>query len=53
MEVAWTFGSLGDIIAVCQLAIKLGRAIVSSQYGSAKEYQGLRKDLDLFVKVLM
>ncbi len=53
MEVALTFGSLGDIIAVCQLAIHLGRAIGSSQYGSAKEYQALRKDLDEFVKVLM
>lgn len=53
MEVALTFGSLGDIIAVCQLAIHLGRAIGNSQYGSAKEYQALRKDLDGFVKVLM
>lgn len=53
MEVALTFGSLGDIIAVCQLAIKLGRAIGESQYGSAKEYQGLRNELDMFVKVLM
>jgi hypothetical protein len=44
---------LGDTIAVCQLAIHLGRAIGSSQYGSAKEYQALRKDLDGFVKVLL
>ncbi|KAK3896403.1 hypothetical protein C8A05DRAFT_20612 [Staphylotrichum tortipilum] len=53
MEAALTFGSLGDIMAVCQLAIYLGRAIGSSQYGSAKEYQALRKDLDGFVKALM
>lgn len=53
MEVALTFGSLGDIIAVCQIAIQLGRAIASSQYGSSSEFQGLKKDLDVFVKVLM
>lgn len=53
MEVGLTLGSLGDIIAVCQIAIQLGRAIGDSQYGSAKSYQDLTKELDMFVKVLM
>lgn len=56
MEVALTFGSLGDIIAVCQLAIQLGRAIGvgSGAVGnSAKEYQDFREDLDSFVRILM
>lgn len=57
MEVALTFGSLGGIIQVCQLAIQLGRAVGVSKAAaggeSAKEYQLLRDDLDLFVGVLM
>ncbi|KAK4153252.1 hypothetical protein C8A00DRAFT_15503 [Chaetomidium leptoderma] len=53
MEVGVTFGSLGDIIVVCQIAIQLGRAICDSQHGSAKAYQGLREELGMFVKILM
>lgn len=55
MEVALTFGSLGDIIAICQVAVQLGRAIgVGSGVGeSAKEYQEFRQDLDAFVRILM
>ncbi|KAH7146239.1 hypothetical protein EDB81DRAFT_486124 [Dactylonectria macrodidyma] len=56
MEFALTFGSLGDIIAVCQVAVQLGRAISlgSGAVGdSAKEYQDLRDDLDSFVRILM
>ncbi|UPK95737.1 hypothetical protein LCI18_006672 [Fusarium solani-melongenae] len=56
MEVALTFGSLGDIIAICQVAIQLGRAIGvgSGVVGeSAKEYQDFREDLDAFVRILM
>ncbi|KXX74530.1 hypothetical protein MMYC01_209032 [Madurella mycetomatis] len=53
MEVGLTLGGLGDIIAVCQIAIQLGRAIGDSRYGSAKSYQDLTKELDMFVKVLM
>ncbi|KAJ4179661.1 hypothetical protein NW755_012385 [Fusarium falciforme] len=52
MEVALTFGSLGDIIAICQVAVQLGRAIdVGSEVvgESAKEYQDFREDLDTFV----
>jgi hypothetical protein len=56
MEVALTFGSLGDIIQLCQLAIQLSRA-VGVGYGavgqSAKEYQDLQDDLDTFVHVLL
>ncbi|KAH6971410.1 hypothetical protein BKA56DRAFT_635546 [Ilyonectria sp. MPI-CAGE-AT-0026] len=52
MEVALTFGSVGDIPAICQIAIELSRALGSSA-GSAKEYLELRTDLDSFVRVLM
>ncbi|RSL41160.1 hypothetical protein CEP53_012924 [Fusarium sp. AF-6] len=56
MEVALTFGSLGDIIAICQVAVQLGRAIGigSGVVGeSAKEYQDFCEDLDAFVRILM
>ena len=55
MEVALTFGSLGDITALCRLAVQLGRAIgTGKDIGeSAKEYQALWHGLELFVKVLM
>ncbi|KAL2674038.1 hypothetical protein Neosp_012484 [[Neocosmospora] mangrovei] len=56
MEVALAFGSLGDIIAICQVAVQLGRAIGvgSGSVGeSAKEYQDFREDLDAFVRILM
>ncbi|KAM3534343.1 hypothetical protein MY4038_002441 [Beauveria bassiana] len=57
MEVALTFGSLGDIIELVQLSIKLGRAIgvgtAAVSGNSAKEYQELRHDLDVLVSVLM
>ncbi|KAK8079140.1 hypothetical protein PG994_002947 [Apiospora phragmitis] len=52
MEVALTFGSVGDIIAICQIAAQLRRALDVSS-GSAKEYQDLRSDLDKFTCVLM
>lgn len=51
MSAALTFGSVGDIIALCGLALELSRA-VSSARGSAMEYQSLRTDLDQFVQVL-
>lgn len=56
MEVGLTFGSLGDIIAICTLALQLSRALglgCNAAGGSAKEYQGLRADLALFVKILL
>ncbi|KAK4111492.1 hypothetical protein N656DRAFT_780793 [Canariomyces notabilis] len=52
MEVALTFGSVGDIIAVCQLAAQLARALRDS-CGSAKEYRELQRDSEMLVKVLM
>ncbi|KAI0875786.1 hypothetical protein GGS24DRAFT_272331 [Hypoxylon argillaceum] len=51
MSASFTFGSFGDIIALTQIAVQLGRALSASR-GSAKEYQDLRQDLDGFVKVL-
>ncbi|SPQ23306.1 da148293-8f97-42f1-93ff-fcc8079fafbe [Thermothielavioides terrestris] len=56
MEVALTFGSLGDIIAICQLCVQLSRALGLGRKavgGSALEYQELRKDLNLFIQVLL
>lgn len=56
MEVALTFGSLGDIIQLCQLAIQLSRAVgvgCGAVGESVKEYLELRKDLDFFVRILM
>jgi hypothetical protein len=55
-EVGLTFGSLGDIIAICQLSVQLGRALglgCKAAGGSAKDYQDLRQDLDLFVQILL
>lgn len=54
MDIALTFGSLGDLVQLSQLAIQLGRAVVAAISGeSAREYQQLRNDLDLFTNVLM
>lgn len=56
MEVALTFGSVGDIIQLCQLAVQLGRAVgmgCGAVGESAKEYQELRHDLSFFVRILM
>lgn len=55
MEVALTFGSVGDIITICEVASKLAHAIGvgSKAVGlSVKEYQELRQDLDAFVDIL-
>jgi hypothetical protein len=52
MPAAITCGSVGDIIALGQLALRLSRALKDSA-GSAKQYQGLRKDLDSFSQVLV
>lgn len=56
MEVALTFGSVGDIIQLCQLAIRLRRAIGAGVNGvgeSELEYQELRDELDTLVKILI
>ncbi|KAK8112668.1 hypothetical protein PG984_013194 [Apiospora sp. TS-2023a] len=51
MEVALTFGSVGDLIAICQIAIQLRQALGTAS-GSAKEYQDLREDVDNFTQIL-
>jgi hypothetical protein len=47
-----TFGSVGDIIAVAQLACALAQALRDSR-GSGKEYQGLVKELQAFDQALL
>lgn len=56
MEVALTFGSLGDILQLCQITIQLGRAVGDGIEGageSVTEYRQLRQELDTFVQILM
>ncbi len=56
MEFAPTFGSIGDFIAICQLAIRLGQALGVGCGGissSATDHQDLRKQLDVFVQISM
>jgi hypothetical protein len=54
MNVAATFGSIGDFIAICQLAYQLTQILGLEQEGSSSsaEYQQLRNDLDTFLQVL-
>ena len=47
-----TFGSVGDIIAVGQIAWSLVQALTDSK-GSAKEYQGLVKELRAFERAVL
>lgn len=47
-----TFGSIGDIIAVAQIAWSLAKALTDSR-GSAKDYQGLIKELQTFDQALL
>lgn len=51
MSFGVTFGSIGDLIAVGQIAFSLAKALGSS-HGSVKEYQDLIKNLQLFDKTL-
>jgi hypothetical protein len=51
MSAALTFGSVGDVIALCGLAVELSRAL-SHARGSAAEYRCLRNDVDQFIEVL-
>ncbi|KAI0021602.1 hypothetical protein F4780DRAFT_271425 [Xylariomycetidae sp. FL0641] len=51
MSAAFSFGSVGDIITLCQLSIQLSKAL-SDARGSAKEYRELRRELDCFVDKL-
>lgn len=52
MPFAATFGSVGDFIAICQVAAKLGKALGNGYCGSSTEYRDLREELDIFVQVL-
>ncbi|KAF9877565.1 hypothetical protein CkaCkLH20_04700 [Colletotrichum karsti] len=52
MSAAFTFGSLGDILTLCQIGMALGKAVGSSQ-GSAKTYQALKTNVDSFVQILI
>jgi hypothetical protein len=47
MSAAITFGSIGDIIALGQIALSLAKALSDSR-GSAREYQALIKELKDF-----
>ena len=47
-----TFGSVGDIIAVAELAFKISRAL-SESAGASKEYQELMLELDLSRRALL
>jgi hypothetical protein len=47
-----TFGSVGDIIAVWQIALQLAQALSKSR-GSAREYCELRKELKAFDQALL
>ncbi|KAI1127760.1 hypothetical protein F5Y10DRAFT_242054 [Nemania abortiva] len=53
MSIAFTFGSLGDIIALSQIAIQLGRALAGNATGSSQQYKDLREELNVFTRVLM
>ncbi len=52
MSFGISFGSVGDLIAVGQIAWSLAQALSDSQ-GSAKEYQGLMKELEIFNNALL
>jgi hypothetical protein len=47
-----TFGSVGDIIAVGQIAVQLVQALSDSR-GSTKEYRELMRELQMFDQALL
>jgi hypothetical protein len=47
-----TFGSVGDIISIGQIALLLAKALSDSR-GSVKEYQCLIKELEVFDQALL
>ena len=51
-SISITFGSVGDILAVGQIAWSLAKALTHPR-GSAKEYQGLIKELQTFDQALL
>jgi hypothetical protein len=52
MSFGITFGSIGDLIAIGEIAWGLGKSLSESR-GSAKEYQALAKELHTFDKALL
>lgn len=50
-SVAFAFGSVGDILAVIELALEVRKALSESR-GSSKEYQEIQAELDSFTDVL-
>ncbi|ROV98050.1 hypothetical protein VMCG_07055 [Cytospora schulzeri] len=52
MEFALTFGSIGDIIALCHVVYRFGQAMKDAT-AICTEYQDLRTDLEGFVRILM
>ncbi|EJT77274.1 hypothetical protein GGTG_07186 [Gaeumannomyces tritici R3-111a-1] len=52
MSAALTFGSVGDIIALCQIAWKLAEALGTGPTGAGAEYRELRETLDRLIRVL-
>jgi hypothetical protein len=52
MSFGISFGSIGDLIAVGQFAWSLAQALSNSR-GSAREYQGLVKELQTFDQALL
>lgn len=52
MSAAITFGSVGDILAICQILAGLAKALKGSQ-DSAKHYQSLLKRLDIYNNTML
>lgn len=52
MSAALTFGSVGDIIALCGIAWKLKEALGTGPAGAAAEYRELRETLDRLTGIL-
>jgi small-conductance mechanosensitive channel len=52
MSFGITFGSIGDLIAIGEIAFVLAKSLSDSR-GSAKEYQALVKELRTFDKALL
>ncbi|KXH42470.1 hypothetical protein CNYM01_08515 [Colletotrichum nymphaeae SA-01] len=51
MSAGFTFGSLGDILQLCQIGIAASKAL-SDTSGSVSDYKDLRHDIDRFVQIL-
>lgn len=52
MSVGITFGSIGDLLSIGQVAFSLAKAL-SDSHGSARENQSLIQDLQTFDRSLL